>query len=122
MGKTIHILAVMAMFGACIAVYLQSYRTQSAIAKMQRIEASIAQNRALLARLQAEWAYLNRPQRLWPLVNLHFDQLELVSLQGRQFGAANQIPYPRQQTAPAMAEAGQIPAPQHQHQQEAQNP
>ena len=81
---------------ACLVVlafwaYQENIKTKTVIAKTEQLQKDIGIARARLSILNAEWAYLNRPERLAELVDLNFDQLQLVPLRASNFSEIRNI-------------------------------
>ena len=73
--------------------YRENYETRRAIKQVEGLEYAIGRNREMLGRLRAEWAHLNRPERLEALVELHFEELQLVPVTRDRFESALKIPF-----------------------------
>ncbi len=104
MRTLLSVVAAIAVMALGFWAYRENYATQAALDDMQRLELAIGQQREALAVLRAEWAYLNRPDRLRDLAELNFDRLGLLPLLPEQFGAVDQVGYPRPARLPAMSE------------------
>lgn len=117
----IRVLTVIAVIGLGFWAYRENYRTQAALSDVRKLQSEIAGLRETLSVLKAEWAYLNRPDRLRELADINFDRLQLLPLVPEQFGAVEQVAYPRRATDPGDAtglsepvetsSAGAMPAP-----------
>lgn len=93
----IYFLKILATFGVlCSAfwAYSVNYDTRDALRDQSRITGEMRKLQKRKKILEAEWAYLNRPDRLRDLVELNFDTLKLVDLDGLHFGDIEEIPYP----------------------------
>ncbi|MEM6276088.1 MAG: cell division protein FtsL [Pseudomonadota bacterium] len=95
MKSFLYSLCALAVMGLAFWAYSENYRTQESIAKVESLHQDIAAARSRVAVLKAEWAYLNRPDRLRDLAELNYPRLELLPLAPEQFGAIDQIAYPR---------------------------
>lgn len=94
MRSLLYILAAAAVMGLAFWAYRENYRTQDALAEVERLQQEIGTLRETQTVLAAEWAYLNRPDRLRELAELNFDKLALMPLQPEQFGGIDQATYP----------------------------
>ncbi|WP_422074530.1 cell division protein FtsL [Tranquillimonas rosea] len=101
MRSFLYVLSALAVMGLAFWAYHENYKTQAALAEVERLQDDIAENRETLSILKAEWAYLNRPDRLRDLADLNFERLELMPLAPEQFGRVEEIAYP----APPVPEA-----------------
>lgn len=75
--------------------YQENYKTQATLKAINKLHAQIGQEREAISVLNAEWAYLNRPDRLRELVDLNFEDLQLVPLSAEHFGETRTVAYPR---------------------------
>lgn len=89
-----YIVATLAVMGLGNWAYVENYKTQDALAEVERLQREIGQAREELGVLRAEWAYLNRPDRLRDLAEINFDRLGLLPLMPEQFGSVGDVPYP----------------------------
>ena len=79
------------LVGLAFWAYQENIKTKNVIAKTEQLQKDIGIARARLSILNAEWAYLNRPERLSELVDLNFDQLQLVPLRASNFSEIRNI-------------------------------
>ena len=79
------------LVGLAFWAYQENIKTKTVIAKTEQLQKDIGIARARLSILNAEWAYLNRPERLAELVDLNFDQLQLVPLRASNFSVKRNI-------------------------------
>ena len=79
------------MVGLAFWAYQENIKTKNVIAKTEQLQKDIGIARARLSILNAEWAYLNRPERLAELVDLNFEQLQLVPLRASNFSEVKDI-------------------------------
>ena len=79
------------LVGLAFWAYQENIKTKNVIAKTEQLQKDIGIARARLSILNAEWAYLNRPERLAELVDLNFDQLQLVPLRASNFSEIRNI-------------------------------
>lgn len=94
MRTLIFTLLALGVIGLAHWAYTENYATQTALRKVEALQAQIGQTREKLGILRAEWAYLNRPDRLRDLVELNYDALQLMPLSASHFGDAEQVAYP----------------------------
>ncbi|MEZ5751138.1 MAG: cell division protein FtsL [Paracoccaceae bacterium] len=94
MRAVFYVLTVFAVIGLAIWAYGTNHKTQTAMNEARDLRREIRSLTEALAVQRAEWAYLNRPQRLRALVYLNFERLDLLPLEGRQFGQIDEIAYP----------------------------
>ena len=87
----IYTLTLACLVGLAFWAYQENIKTKNVIAKTEQLQKDIGIARARLSILNAEWAYLNRPERLAELVDLHFDQLQLVPLRASNFSEIRNI-------------------------------
>lgn len=102
MRALFYLLTVFGVIGLAIWAYDQNQKTQVALRDARDLRAEIHSLHEALDVQHAEWAYLNRPQRLRTLVQMNFERLALLPLQGAQFGQIEEIPYPLIGAAPAV--------------------
>lgn len=100
MRAVFYLLAAFGVIGLAIWAYDQNQKTQTALREVRSLRAEIRSLTEALDVQRAEWAYLNRPQRLRTLVQMNFARLNLLPLEGRQFGQIGEIPYPLIAPAP----------------------
>lgn len=100
MRAILFFLTTIAVVGLAFWAYRENYATQAALGEKDRLHREIRLAHDRLAVLRAEWAYQNRPDRLRDLVELNFPRLELLPLEPKQFGLADQVPYPPQPLLP----------------------
>lgn len=77
--------------------YSENYRTQAALKRVNRLHQDISKEREAISILNAEWAYLNRPERLRELVDLNFEDLQLVPLSSEHFGETELVTFPKRE-------------------------
>ncbi|RME16538.1 MAG: cell division protein FtsL [Alphaproteobacteria bacterium] len=106
MRVLLYTLATLAAIALGYWAYVENYRTQAALDRVEELQRQIGQRHDDLSILRAEWAYLNRPDRLRDLVELNFDRLGLLPLAPEQFGRIDEIAYPDE--APATDSAPEI--------------
>ena len=87
----IYTLTFACLVGLAFWAYQENIKTKNVIAKTEQLQKDIGIARARLSILKAEWAYLNRPERLAELVDLNFDQLQLVPLRASNFSEIRNI-------------------------------
>lgn len=75
--------------------YNVNYDTRAALERVAKLRVQIADERENLQVLRVEWAYLNAPDRLAKLVNMHNEELALVTLTPDALGQVASVPYPR---------------------------
>ena len=91
MRSLIYTLTFACLVGLAFWAYQENIKTKNVIAKTEQLQKEIGIARARLSILHAEWAYLNRPERLAELVDLNFDQLQLVPLRASNFSEIRNI-------------------------------
>ena len=84
---------VVGVMALALWAYTENYATKQKLDEIVRLNKKITEARSRLRALTAEWAYLNRPERLAHLVNLNFDELELLILTSNHFVQLGKIPY-----------------------------
>ena len=84
----------LAVLGMAYWAYQQNFQTMQARERVQTLQVEIASAREAIAIQRAEWAYLNRPSRLRDLVDLNFDELQLLPMTPRHFGTIDEVPFP----------------------------
>lgn len=84
---------VVGVMALALWAYTENYTTKQKLDEIVRLNKKITESRSRLRALNAEWAYLNRPERLAHLVNLNFDELELLILTSNHFAQLGKIPY-----------------------------
>ena len=94
MRAVFYLLTAFGVIGLAVWAYDQNQQTRSALREVRILRAEIRSLNEALDVQRAEWAFLNRPQRLRSLVQMNFARLELLPLQGLQFGQIGEIPYP----------------------------
>lgn len=77
--------------------YKENYNTQTALREVNELQQKIAIQKEAIAVLNAEWAYLNRPERLRELVDMNFEDLQLIPLMPSHFGDSEMVGYPTEQ-------------------------
>ena len=87
----IYTLTFACLVGLAFWAYQENIKTKNVIARTEQLQKDIGIARARLSILNAEWAYLNRPERLTELVDLNFDQLQLVPLRASNFSEVRNI-------------------------------
>lgn len=98
MRSFFYVVTALMVIGSAFWAYQENYRTQDALDRAAEVQRDIGEARARLAILRAEWAYLNRPDRLRDLADINFDRLGLLPLSPEQFGNADQVSYPVEDT------------------------
>ena len=88
------ILGVLGLGVVCLAVwaYSENYATRSAADEVAQLNQDIAKAKARLRVLNAEWAWQNRPERLAELVQMNFEELQLLNLTPNHFGSVDDLP------------------------------
>ena len=91
--------SLLAVIGMAYWAYQQNFETQQAQKRVRALQQESAATREALELQRAEWAHLNRPDRLQDLVNLNFEQLQLLPLAPQSFGTIAEVPTPLPQIA-----------------------
>ena len=86
--------SLLAVVGMAYWAYQQNFETQQAQKRVRTLHQEIAATREALAIQRAEWSHLNRPDRLRDLVDLNFDELQLLPMTPDSFGAIAEVPKP----------------------------
>jgi hypothetical protein len=89
------LLSAVAVIALGFWAYRENYRTQAVLSEVDTLNRQIGEQREALAVLRAEWAYLNRPDRLRDLAEMNYDRLGLLPFLPDQFGAVDQVGFPR---------------------------
>ena len=89
--------SLLAVVGMAYWAYQQNFETQQAQKRVRILQQDIAATREALAIQRAEWSHLNRPDRLRDLVDLNFDELQLLPMTPDSFGSIAEVPKPLQQ-------------------------
>jgi len=82
------------VIGLAYWAYKENYKTQASLKEVKELQQQIAHEKETIAVLKAEWAYLNRPDRLRELVDLNFEDLQLIPLLPSHFGDSELVGYP----------------------------
>jgi hypothetical protein len=91
MRMFLFILCSVVVVGLAFWAYNENYKTQAKLDHIAELRQQISDQREAISVLNAEWAYLNRPDRLRALVDLNFESLELIPLNGDHFGDTRDI-------------------------------
>ena len=86
--------SLLAVVGMAYWAYQQNFETQQAQKRVRSLHQEIAATREALAIQRAEWSHLNRPDRLRDLVDLNFDELQLLPMAPDSFGSIAEVPKP----------------------------
>lgn len=92
MRTFLFVMCSMVAVGLAYWAYNENYKTQAKLKEIEAIRQEIIAERQKISVLKAEWAYLNRPDRLQSLVDLNFEDLELIPLNADHFGDATTLP------------------------------
>lgn len=95
MKPVVYLACILIVMGLAFWAYRENYRTQAALEGVSELQREIAGLRDDLGVLRAEWAYLNRPERLRDLVDLNFEELQLVPVESDQFIDLDNVGYPK---------------------------
>lgn len=94
MRAFLYVLSTFAVIALGYWAYVENYRTQASLSRVEDLQREIGRKREDLTVLRAEWAYLNRPDRLRDLAEMNYDRLGLLPLASEQFSRVDQIAYP----------------------------
>lgn len=94
MRTLLYAMTALSVIGMAFWAYNENYATQEALDDIAEVRQDISISRARLAMLKAEWAYLNRPDRLMDLADLNYERLQLMPIQGNQFGQLEHLGFP----------------------------
>lgn len=75
--------------------YEENYETQDAQRRVETLKKEIEQQREAIRVLQAEWAFLNRPSRLRALVEMNFNDLELLEILPQHYADVEFVAFPQ---------------------------
>jgi len=95
MRAFLYLVCSMAVISVAYWAYKENYQTQASIRRVTTLQKQIATERTAISVLTAEWAYLNRPNRLRELVDLNFDDLQLLPLLPEHFADIELVAYPQ---------------------------
>jgi len=94
MRSLLYLLTALAVIGLASWAYRANHLTQEAMNTRAALEREIARLDAEISMQRVEWAYLNRPDRLRALVDVNFEELQLVPMTADHFGEIDEIAYP----------------------------
>ena len=94
MRTFLYFLCCAIVIGSAYWAYKENYRTQASLRRVSDLQKAIAAEREAISVLGAEWAYLNRPERLRELVEMNFDDLQLLPLLPEHFVDVELVAYP----------------------------
>ncbi len=112
-SRVINFLALGALVGAAVAVYLIKYESAWQAEEVSRLERSIAREKTVIALLKAEWSQLARPDRIQALAEKHLALAPADRKTGQRVDPAT-LPMRPQRTdmiAEALASLGDVEVP-----------
>ncbi|MBV1865306.1 MAG: cell division protein FtsL [Rhodobacteraceae bacterium] len=95
MRAFLYLICCGAVIGVAYWAYKENYQTQASIRRVTQLQGQIATERTAISVLTAEWAYLNRPNRLRDLVDLNYNDLQLLPLLPEHFADIELVAYPQ---------------------------
>lgn len=95
MRAFLYLTCSLAVISVAYWAYKENYQTQASIRRVTELQHQIASERTAISMLNAEWAYLNRPNRLRELVELNYNDLQLMPLLPEHFVDLNLVAYPQ---------------------------
>ena len=106
----LYAVTILAVVGLAIWAYDQNHQTQLVNDELGDLRREIVRLREAISVQHAEWAYLNRPERLMRLADMNFAELQLVPIEGHQFGRIGDIGLTLATATPVDPAAAAIPS------------